>query len=173
LRHSKFIYPRLAISFASILVATLLSYGASAFAGPIEKLPGRWTGYGQITLLNGASERVKCIATYFLKKGMRANRKNINHNLRCASTSYRIDATANLTVKTRSIAGEWRERTYSTGGAASGRITPSGLRLSIKGDGFQALFAVRTTSRCRQSIEISPLQGLDIKKLTIALIRGC
>jgi hypothetical protein len=82
-----------------------------AVAGPIETLPGRWTGWGHMTLDSGNTERVKCIATYIKENDGR----ELRHNLRCASSNYRIDAIAQLKVSRGQVNGEWQERTYSTG----------------------------------------------------------
>lgn len=153
-------------------IATLLivvSSPAAVSAGTLDLLPGRWTGYGVIKLSNGSSERVKCVATYFLRQSGRA----LEHNLRCASTSFRIDAKAELWVRGNNLSGEWRERTYATGGAVSGRVVGKGLRLTIEGQNFAAALNVNTPSRCRQSISISPRRGLDIAGLSIGLGRAC
>jgi len=159
----------LSICFIAMLAVTSLVPGTSAYAGTVDLLPGRWTGYGKIKMLNGASERVKCVATYFLKNKGRA----INHNLRCASASYRIDATADLDVHKGRVSGQWQERTYVKSGAVAGRVTSSGFNVTIESAGFAAAMLVRTPSACRQSIDIQPKRGLEIKGLTIGLARGC
>ncbi|MEL6374627.1 MAG: hypothetical protein AAFR04_11745, partial [Pseudomonadota bacterium] len=68
-----------------MMVVSLTAAQASA----VSKLPGRWTGWGSVTLDNGSKEKVRCVATYFLKSGGRA----LNQNLRCTtSSSFKISA---------------------------------------------------------------------------------
>jgi hypothetical protein len=142
---------------------------ASASASSLDLLPGRWTGFGKVQMSSGAAERMKCVATYFLKNGG----QQLNHNLRCASTSYRLDATADLNVKGSRLSGEWRERTYSTGGTVTGSVNDKGIGATIRGADFFANMKVVTTSRCRQTITLSPEQGTEIVELSISLARGC
>lgn len=158
-------------SMAMALVAFCMAAALPAplFASPLDLLPGRWTGFGKVQLSSGAAERMKCVATYFLKNGG----QKLNHNLRCASTSYRLDATADLDVKGRRLSGEWRERTYSTGGTVTGSVNSKGIGASIRGANFFANMKVVTTSRCRQTITLSPEQGTEIVELSIRLARGC
>lgn len=135
---------------------------AAADPGPLEHLPGRWSGWGAITLSSGQSEQVKCIATYFV-----SNARQLEQNLRCASASYKIDSRAMLEVASDQVRGHWEERTNSAAGSVSGRVTGSGFNLSIQGDNFTAVMAV-STSPCKQSINIAP-QGTDIRRIAIGL----
>ena len=135
----------------------------SAWAGPIELLPGRWTGWGQMTMDGGATEKVKCIATYFSEAGGR----ELRHNLRCASTNYRIDAAARLNVRSGKVSGKWEERTYSTGGAVTGRVIGDGISVNIVGQAFQASLKVET-SKCRQTMNILP-KGMGVARIAVDL----
>lgn len=134
-----------------------------AAATTINDLPGRWSGWGSVTMANGHSEQVKCVATYFVGGGG----SSLQQNLRCASTSYKIDATANLKVNNGQVSGEWQEKTYSSNGSVAGRISGNGLSLSIQGDKFKAAMSV-TTSDCKQSLSITP-RGFDISNISVSL----
>jgi hypothetical protein len=136
---------------------------APAAATSMNDLPGRWSGWGSVTMTNGNSEQVKCVATYFINGGG----SSVQQNLRCASTSYKIDATANLKVDKGQVSGEWQEKTYSATGEVAGRVTDDGLNLSIQGEHFAAAMAV-TTSSCKQSISITP-RGFDVSKISVGL----
>ncbi|MCB1519682.1 MAG: hypothetical protein KDJ37_03795 [Hyphomicrobiaceae bacterium] len=145
----------------------MMLIAAQAIAAPegnaLGNLPGRWSGWGAIVHDSGKSEQVKCIVTYFVREaGVR-----IEQNLRCASASYRIDSSAQLTVAGSLVTGRWEERTNSTSGQVSGRVTGTGFNLSIQGDGFTAVMAVSTTA-CKQSINIAP-EGFDIRRIAIGL----
>lgn len=135
---------------------------AAADPGPLEHLPGRWSGWGAITMSSGQTEQVKCVATYFVSDARR-----LEQNLRCASASYKIDSKALLEVASDQVRGHWEERTNAAAGSVSGRVTGSGFNLSIQGDNFTAVMAV-STSPCKQSINIAP-QGTDIRRIAIGL----
>jgi len=159
-----------ATSICSILLLALVSSMAAPRAGaapeaPLGDLPGRWSGWGAVTLGSGRSEQVKCIATYFLKD----EGASLLQNLRCASSSYRIDAVATLAIMGEHVSGHWEERNNQAAGSVSGRLTRSGFNLSIQGESFTAAMTV-ATSHCKQSINIAP-QGIDIRRIAIGLDR--
>jgi hypothetical protein len=144
-----------------LLVASVAA--APAAASPLNDLPGRWSGWGSVTMSNGNSEQLKCVATYFVGSAGSA----LQQNLRCASVSYKIDATATLKLNNGKVSGEWQEKTYSTNGSVAGRMTGNGLNLQIQGDNFSAAMSV-TTSSCKQSVSIAP-KGFDISKISMNL----
>jgi hypothetical protein len=151
------------VASASVAVAGLTAAIAPARAATIDDLTGRWSGWGTISLPSGTSEQLKCIATYFINDGGAA----MVQNLRCASASYKIDATAKLKLAGGVMTGEWEEKTYAALGSVTGKTTSDGFKLDIKGDKFTALLAV-TSTNCKQSVTITP-SGLDIAKIVISL----
>ena len=149
------------------LVGLLLGLGIAqgSWASPIELLPGRWTGWGEMTLDGGAVEKVKCIATYFSDDGGR----ELRHNLRCASTNYRINAAARLSVMRGKVTGKWEERTYSNSGAVSGDVVRDGISVNIVGEAFEASLKVET-SKCRQTMNILP-KGIGVTRIAVDLAK--
>ena len=143
----------------------VLGIAGSSWAGPIELLPGRWTGWGEMKLDGGAVEKVKCIATYFSHAGGR----ELRHNLRCASMNYRINAAARLSVLSGRVTGNWEERTYSNRGAVSGEVVPDGISVKIVGQGFEASLNVET-SKCRQTMNIVP-KGMVVSWIAVDLAK--
>lgn len=141
----------------------LLTAAASMTAGAtiVTDLPGRWTGWGSVTLATGQSEQVKCVATYFVEGA------TVRQNLRCASQSYKIDAVANLSVANGRVTGQWEERTWSVGGSVTGRQTDKGFDLAINGPNFGAAMLVGGTN-CKQSINIMP-KGFEISRIALNL----
>jgi hypothetical protein len=111
---------------------------------------------------NGNSEQLKCVATYFVAAGG----LSLQQNLRCASTSYKIDASANLQVNNGQVSGEWHEKIHSADGSVAGRITGHGFHLSIHGQ-ISAAMSVRT-SACKQTVSIRP-SGSDISEISLHL----
>ncbi len=148
---------------AAVSLVLLASQGAAASS--LNDLPGKWTGWGSIQLANGSSERIKCIAEYAVKAGG----TSVQQNLRCASQSYKIDATAKLNVQNGEVSGDWEEKSYSAVGSIAGRSNGSSFNLSIQGLIFSAAMAVATNG-CKQSINITP-QGFEIAKISIGLGR--
>jgi hypothetical protein len=155
-------FPKTLSSWAAGLVV-VAGFAPQVLAGPVEMLPGRWTGWGRMILDGGNTERVKCVATYFSEKGG----SELRHNLRCASTNYRIDAVAQLKVSGTRVSGEWQERTYVTGGGVSGRVNGDGIAVRIVGDQFTASMTV-DTGRCAQSMNIAPT-GMGVQRIAVEL----
>jgi hypothetical protein len=135
----------------------------SAVAGPFELLPGRWSGWGEMTMDGGDTERVKCIATYFRGSAGR----QLRHSLRCASTNYTIDAVAKLSVVRDRVSGSWEERKYSAGGAVTGKVVGDGISVNIAGGTFTARLKIETT-KCRQTMNIAP-KGMGVSKIAVRL----
>jgi hypothetical protein len=156
------LFPKTVSNWAAVLVAAA-AFAPQVLAGPVEMLPGRWTGWGKMTLDGGNTERVKCVATYFREKGG----SELRHNLRCASTNYRIDAVAQLKVSDGRVSGEWQERSYVTGGAVSGRVKGDGIAVRIVGDQFTASMIV-DTGPCAQSMDIAPT-GMGVRRIAVEL----
>jgi hypothetical protein len=146
----------------ALYISALGAWSASA-ASPFAELPGRWSGWGSVVMSNGSSEQVKCVATYFLQNGG----DGVQQNLRCASSNYKIDATASFLLKGTQVTGVWEEKTWSATGDVTGKFNGNAFDLSIRGPHFSAAMAVTTTS-CKQSISIAPT-GFDISKITIGL----
>lgn len=142
--------------FAAVAAASL-----TASATAVSDLPGRWTGWGSVTLTTGQSEKVKCVATYFVEGPA------VRQNLRCASQSYKIDAVANLSVANGRVTGNWEERTWSVGGSVTGRTTDKGFDLAINGPNFGAAMLVGGNN-CKQSISIMP-KGFEIQRIALNL----
>lgn len=140
-----------------------LTFAVPGSAAPLNDLVGRWSGWGSVTMNSGATEQVKCVATYFVENGG----AQMKQNLRCASTSYKIDATAKLSNANGQLTGQWEEKTYAAVGSVAGRFTLNGFNVSIQGLAFTAAMAVTTTS-CKQSISITPT-GFDISRINIGL----
>ena len=147
------------------LLGLLIIAGASgATAGTLQQLAGRWSGWGTVLFDGGELEKIKCVATYFVKN----EGKELTQNLRCTtSASYKISAKSVLKLAGSRLSGSWTERKSGNDGVVKGRMTRQGFKLAVKGTTFTAAMKVKT-SRCSQSIDISP-SGLGVKKIDITL----
>ena len=145
-------------------LATALA-SATAAAGPLNDLPGRWTGEGSLVFSNGSTERLQCVATYFVD----GNGSAVRHNLRCSNQGYKVDVAAKLAVANDRVSGEWEERTWAKTGTVAGTMGADGFNLKVTGLDFTATMAV-TTSGCKQSISIMPT-GFDISRIALTMVK--
>jgi uncharacterized protein GlcG (DUF336 family) len=139
----------------------LLVFIDGAAAGPVEDLPGYWTGLGSITMSSGNTEQLKCVVTY------KVNGASLKQNMRCASAAYTINGIADLDVRGDKVTGKWEEQTYAATGEVTGRVVDGGFTLIIKGVSFTAGMTVSGTN-CKQQIAITPT-GLEVAKIAIGL----
>lgn len=153
------------LQLALVVVMVSISDAASAMPALVEQLAGRWSGWGSVTLSGGQTESVKCVATYTASK----DSDGLEQVLRCASASYRIDATTQLVFDGTAVTGFWNERANATNGRISGQATAAGFNLAIDGQTFSAN-VVLTASACRHAIAILP-QGLAASRISIRFER--
>lgn len=152
------------IGAGCLVFGLLVGAPLGAFAGPLQNLPGRWSGWGTVLFDGGEVEKIKCVATYFIK----GDGKDLEQNLRCTtSSSYKISAKSKLRVSNGKLNGSWLERKSGNEGSVTGRMTNMGFRLSVIGATFTADMKVKTGS-CRQSITIAP-SGLGVRNIDITL----
>ena len=150
--------------FIAFAGATVVG-AALALADPIGDLAGFWSGTGTVVLASGNTERVKCQVFYKTA----ASNTQLKQTLRCASTDYTINATADLEVKDGQVTGNWEEKTYAVKGDVAGRYSGENFNVTITGATFTAAMNM-TLSACKQSISIAP-KGLDVARVTIALAK--
>jgi hypothetical protein len=153
---------------AKAFIAAALSFAASpSSAGPFSDLSGYWTGGGNITMSSGSSERIRCKATYAVND----SGNSLNQSIRCASDSYRLEISANVTVSGGSISGSWTEATRHATGNLSGRASSSEIQARVDGTGFSAGLQVRFHGD-KQSVSIRPTEGTDVANVSITLHKG-
>lgn len=140
--------------------------GAESAKSVIEQLDGRWSGWGQVKMSNGSSEQVKCVATFFVQGTGTA----VRQNLRCASSSYKIDVRADLAVSGETVSGSWEERNHSNTGRLSGRLSGSTFKLAISGQALSADMTM-SASTCKLNINIAP-EAYNVDRIAIGL-RKC
>jgi hypothetical protein len=132
----------------------------------LRNLEGRWSGGGWVETETGLREKLKCVATYFVKD----QGGGLEQNLRCASTSYKIDAKGKLFVSGNTIAGTWVEQTYASEGAIAGQIRTGGFNVTITGPQFSAHMSI-AAGPGKQQLNILPT-GLVVKKISVDMVRS-
>ncbi len=150
--------------FVFAAAALLQTYAVAA--GPLDRFAGRWAGWGQLSTASGQREKLKCVATYFVKDGGAA----AHQNFRCNSDSYRLDATVDYTAAGASLSGTWREQIYSVGGSLRGKVNGGRISMRARADNFVAAVVI-SSSRCTQTIRIEPSGGVEISLISVELKR--
>ncbi|WP_395664263.1 hypothetical protein [Methylocella sp.] len=151
----------------ALALALGLPASAALAEGPFSSLSGYWTGGGTIATKNGVSERIRCRATYAVNDPGTA----LNQSLRCASDSYRLEITGNLSVINGALSGNWTEATRHATGQVSGGASATEIMARVDGVGFSAGLNVRFKGG-QQSISIRPTMGSDVTAVTITLRKG-
>jgi len=156
-----------AVLASGLLLISAQGHAAPGSDGPFLGLSGSWSGAGTITLKNGATERIRCKATY----AVNASGKAVQQTLRCASDSYRVEVSSNIISEGTSLSGSWAEATRGVSGSISGRVSGAGIVANVAGAGFTARLDLRTQGE-RQSVTIRPQAGTDVAAVSVALRKG-
>jgi hypothetical protein len=135
-------------------------------ASPFQKLEGRWLGEGRLGMRDGVTENVKCRVTYFVPEHARQVRQTI----RCASESGSVEVQSTVVYASGALSGTWKELSRNMSGDVSGRITPTGFKLAIKGSELNANMDI-VVKDAKQIIEIQFLNS-SLIGLTIVLTKG-
>ena len=151
---------------AGVLAALLFSGSATfAVSGPFAEMAGVWSGSGTIALDSGASERIRCRATYAVS----GDGTGLNQNLVCASDSYKFELKSDVLAKDGSLSGTWSEITRNVGGSLEGRAGNGQFDVVVSAAAFKAKLSV-TTKGNKQAVSISS-EGA-IKGASISLSRA-
>ena len=152
---------------AAGVLAALLFSGSATFAvsGPFAEMAGVWSGSGTIALDGGASERIRCRATYAVS----GDGTGLNQNLACASDSYKFELKSDVLAKDGSLSGTWSEITRNVGGSLEGRAGNGQFDVVVSAAAFKAKLSV-TTRGNKQAVSISS-EGA-IKGASISLSRA-
>jgi hypothetical protein len=155
-----------AFTGACAVALSLVASPSHAQPGPFAGLAGAWSGTGTIEMSNGASERIRCRATYSVGAGG----NNLQQSLRCASDSYRFDLGSNVNYAGGRISGTWTEASRNASGNLSGTVKATEILARADGPGFAANILLVTRGD-RQSVSIRSA-GTDIREVSIVLTRA-
>jgi hypothetical protein len=142
--------------------------GQTAAAGLFSDMAGSWAGDGSLKLASGASERIRCRATYVVE----GEGNTIQQDMRCASDSYTLAVKSDVTYKpdAGAITGSWRETEYNTGGNLSGTASAGRIKAWVKGNDFTAEVAIVTRAG-EQTVTIRP-HNTDVTEVAVTLRRS-
>jgi hypothetical protein len=154
------------LTFRRPLIAAAVLFLWSAFAsqsyaqsGPFAGMAGNWTGGGTVSLEDGATERIRCRASYAVA-GPRMSLRLV-----CASDSYKFYLQGDVEVEGGgAISGNWSESSRNVSGSLQGRGGNGSFEVIASTAGFNASIAL-TTRGNRQSIAMradSQFRGASI-----------
>jgi hypothetical protein len=154
-------------SAAFLLCLSLIPVGAQAqSAQPFAAMSGVWSGKGKISLEAGASEAIRCRATYAVRDDGNA----LQQTLRCASDSYKIELTSNVVANGGKLSGSWSESTRNVSGDVQGTTAGGRFHVVVSAGTFSADL-VLTTKGNSQSVVIRSAGG-EFKGANITLTRS-
>ena len=153
-----------ALPLVGLLSAATLTPAAAA--GPFANFAGEWTGGGDINMVDGSHEKIRCKASY----GVGPSGDALNINVNCASDSYRVNIISNVVAQGSSFSGTWRETTRQVSGDVTGQIPgPGQYQANLQGTGFGLELAATSNGKI-QAITINA-QGADVQSVKISLRR--
>ncbi len=128
-------------------------------------MAGAWSGSGSISLEGGATERIRCRATYAVS----GDGAGLNQSLTCASDSYKFDIKSDIASRGGALTGQWSESGRGVGGTLSGRAGNGQFNVTVSAPGFNANI-VLVTSGSKQNVTIT--SDGQFKGAKIALTRS-
>lgn len=151
---------------AGVASAILMSAStAYAQAKPFADLAGVWSGNGTVTLESGASERLRCKATYAVS----AEGNGLQQTLRCASDSYKFDLSSNVVARDGTVTGTWNEASRNVSGNIQGKVSGGKFDVVVTAPSFDANLSL-TTRGSKQSVAITS-KG-EVRNVSITLSRS-
>jgi hypothetical protein len=153
----------------AVLVALLVASSAhSQGANPFTKLAGQWAGSGTIDLASGATEPIKCRASYDVLE----EQNNLQLSIRCASDSYNFDMHASATLASTAVSGTWTEVSRNVAGKISGTAAGDHIDVVADSSAFNASLALVTHGNKQSVVIKSKEANTQVKGATISLQRS-
>ena len=131
-------------------VLALAASAAHAQSAPFAGMAGVWSGGGTISLEGGATERIRCKATYAVS----GDGTGLNQSLTCASDSYKFDLRSDVTASNGALTGQWSESSRGVGGTLKGRAGNGQFNVTVTAPAFTANL-VMNTKGSKQSVAIT------------------
>jgi len=135
-------------------------------AGPFVSFGGNWSGTGTLTDSTGASERLRCRASYVVGSGG----DTLNQDMRCASDSYRFDLQSQVRHQSGSVSGSWSELSRGVHGFLNGRYSGGQITVLAEGTGFSATISVATRGSQQTVTITSP--GSEVRRVAVSMKRS-
>src|SRR6478736_8814889 len=155
-----------AIKAAGVGAVLMLSVSVShAQSGPFTGFNGSWSGNGTVALSGGTTERIRCKASY----NVNSTGLGLKQTLRCASDSYKVDLSTDVTSQGDRISGNWSEASRNIFGNLQGTAGGGKIDVFVEASGFAANLTLRTNGN-KQTVQISS-KG-EIRGVNITMVRS-
>src|ERR1700737_2668343 len=142
-----------------------VSAGHAQSSGPFAGFDGSWSGSGTVALSNGTTEHIRCKADYKVN----ASGLGLKQSLHCASDSYKLDPSSDVTSQGARISGNWSEASRNIFGNLQGTAGGGQIDVFVEASGFAANLHLGTTGN-RQSLQIDS-KG-EIRGVTITMTKS-
>jgi hypothetical protein len=149
-----------------LAVSAVVPGGAFGQATGFAALAGSWSGSGTISLSSGATERLRCDATYEVAP----SGNSFQQNLRCKSDSYDFNLRTSVIRSGGNISGTWSETRRNVQGNITGRASDRDITATVQGPAFSASLTMQTQAG-NQTVRIRS-EGTELSAVSISLRRG-
>jgi len=157
--------PTITAAIAGTALLLSVSSSPAQSPGPFAGFDGVWSGTGTVALSDGTVERIRCKANYKVGSGG----LNLKQTLLCASDSYKIDLSSNVTSEGDRVSGNWSEASRSLAGNLQGTAGRGQINVFVEAAGFAASLTMRTSGN-KQTVQISS-KG-EIRGVNITMAKG-
>jgi len=147
-----------------LLLGTVI--GTPAAPGPFAGLAGAWSGDGNVSMVNGMRESLRCRANY----DVAGDGNTLRLQLQCASDSYKFMLSGEAVARGGEISGAWSESSRNASGTLEGRATRDRIEAVARGANFSASLALSTRGK-RQSVTIEPQGATEVTAVSVTLNR--
>jgi len=159
-------FPTLRVAVFAAVMA-LAGAAQAQNSGPFDRLAGKWSGAGNLSIGNGSKERIRCRANY----DVRGAGTFVRIELRCASDSYKFELQSDATYQNGRVTGNWNERTRGAAGRLAGGVKGERIDVQVDGQSFSAVLTLTTRGE-KQSISITAPLGSEMAEASITLNRS-
>jgi hypothetical protein len=148
-----------------LAVAGCLVLASSNAAATFDGLAGTWAGNGLMKPSDGPRERIRCKASYVIKKP----EKSLNFELKCASEAYKMLFSAEIEQDGSVISGNWFESEYRQAGKIVGTSSKGLIEARLEGNTVAAFVTIQTKANHQTFVLEAP--GAWASEVTVELDR--
>lgn len=123
-----------------LAVAGCLVLASSNAGATFDGLAGAWIGTGWMKPSDGPRERIRCKASYVIKKP----EKSLDFELKCASEAYKMRFSAEIEQDGTVISGNWFESEYRQAGKIYGTSSKGLIEARLEGNTVAAFVTIQT-----------------------------
>ncbi len=167
---------RLCANALMVVMIILAVPASSPRAGDLlnfSDIEGKWTGFGWFVYTTGNKERARCTAIIVSEGSPNNGRLDLN----CSAGAMTIIAKAfDIILNEARATGKWSIKSFNVEGNLSGRVTGTGMSVSLQPNGsmnadYGASLNAELQGNCRVALTQVINSPLDLKKMDLNLRR--